>query len=280
MEIGNINNLIVDRETPISFVLLDDEEEIFLHKKEVVGSIKPDDEIDAFLYYDHQKRIAATMNKPYCTVDQPAFIEVCDINPKLGIFMNIGISRDVLMSKEDLPYNKAIWPQIGDKLFCRLKDTKTGLLAKMVSRFEISDYLFPDNPLIVNEEYEAIVIRVGNEGINLLTEEGHKLFIYKNNYREQLKLGQRVNCRIINAKNLVEYNASMIKNKEIMLSKDANTIIKYLSENGNEMPYGDKSTPEEINEVFNMSKSSFKRALGTLMKKNLINQKNGKTYLI
>ena len=45
------------------------------------------------------------------------------------------------------------------------------------------------------------------------------------------------------------------------------------------MIFNDKSTPDEIAKVFNSSKKNFKRALGVLMKKNLISQDENGTYL-
>jgi predicted RNA-binding protein (virulence factor B family) len=45
------------------------------------------------------------------------------------------------------------------------------------------------------------------------------------------------------------------------------------------MPYGDKSSATEIQERFNMSKSAFKRALGTLYKNEQIDLEGNQTTL-
>jgi predicted RNA-binding protein (virulence factor B family) len=45
------------------------------------------------------------------------------------------------------------------------------------------------------------------------------------------------------------------------------------------MPFGDKSAPEDIQERFQLSKASFKRALGRLMKEGKVYQEEGWTYL-
>ena len=59
---------------------------------------------------------------------------------------------------------------------------------------------------------------------------------------------------------------------------DADTILAYLQERG-KMRLTDKSTPEEIQQLFNMSKKAFKRALGTLYKNRQIDFINGETVL-
>jgi predicted RNA-binding protein (virulence factor B family) len=46
------------------------------------------------------------------------------------------------------------------------------------------------------------------------------------------------------------------------------------------MNYTDKSSPEEIQQMFGISKGQFKRALGNLMKQRRITQKDGITKLI
>ena len=46
--------------------------------------------------------------------------------------------------------------------------------------------------------------------------------------------------------------------------------MKYLTSCGGIAHIGDKSTPEEISKVFMLSKSAFKRAIGSLYKDGLI----------
>jgi predicted RNA-binding protein (virulence factor B family) len=64
------------------------------------------------------------------------------------------------------------------------------------------------------------------------------------------------------------------------MQEDADIILKYLEENDGIMKINAKSDVEVIQNVFNMSKASFKRALGNLYKKRLIVFKDDKTYLV
>ena len=45
------------------------------------------------------------------------------------------------------------------------------------------------------------------------------------------------------------------------------------------MPYTDATSPEVIQDRFQISKAAFKRALGRLLKEGLIVQRDGWTYL-
>ena len=55
-----------------------------------------------------------------------------------------------------------------------------------------------------------------------------------------------------------------------MLTKDAITIKAYLEAHDGKMSITDKSSPEEINEVFKMSKAAFKRGIGSLYKEKKV----------
>ncbi len=59
------------------------------------------------------------------------------------------------------------------------------------------------------------------------------------------------------------------------LDDDGQVIFDLLVEYDGELPFWDKSSPEAIKEVFNMSKGSFKRAMGHLYKQKIINIETG-----
>ena len=63
------------------------------------------------------------------------------------------------------------------------------------------------------------------------------------------------------------------------MDDDAEKILDYITKNDGMMPMTDKSDPEDIKEAFNMSKGSFKRALGRLMKERKVEQHDDGTYL-
>ena len=50
----------------------------------------------------------------------------------------------------------------------------------------------------------------------------------------------------------------------------AEQVMKVLQEKGGRLPYHDNSIPEEIREVFGMSKKAFKQAIGQLFKERRI----------
>ncbi len=56
-------------------------------------------------------------------------------------------------------------------------------------------------------------------------------------------------------------------------------ILSYLKKNQGSMRFNDKSSPDDIKKYFKASKNAFKRSLGALMKKGLIDQDENGTRL-
>ena len=75
-------------------------------------------------------------------------------------------------------------------------------------------------------------------------------------------------------------NISLRLVKEQAMDADSEKILAFLKERNGKMPYCDKTAPQVIKAKFNLSKASFKRALGHLMKEKKIRQEDGWTYAI
>ena len=278
LNVGEINKLIVKRKTDIGYMLENDaNEEVFLHNNETNHkSLSDGTLVDAYLYFDNKGRLAATLSTPIITVSNPGFLTVRDVNSNLGIFLDNGISKDVLLSKDDLPEILPLWPKPGDKLYVYLK-VKGNIVAKPAPKNEVK--LLTEDKLLLNHKYTAYVLRVTKEGLNLVTDLGHIIFVYKSYIRRPYRLGEEVEVKIVNISE-IGYNGSLIENKEEQLHEDANLILAYLTKNNGEMPLTSDSSSEEINEVFKISKKAFKRGLGNLYRQRIVDFVDNKTILM
>ncbi len=280
LKMGDYNTLEVIRETEFAFMLGTEEQEVFLHKKQVVGELNPGDTIEVFLYFDNQKRATATMKRPLVDQKHPAFLEVVDVNYRLGIFLQMGLVKDLLLSRDDLPFVRKEWPKVGDKLFVRLRTSKNQMTAKFIPRYEINNTLKPTTELEVGKEYEAYNVYKTEEGNIFFTEEGHNIYVYFKHMRKEYRLGEKELMKITIDKGNYQYSGMIIKQKEIVISDDALIIKKFLEENKGVMTYTDKSSADDINAQFHMSKSAFKRALGSLYKQGIVVLEKEKTCLV
>ncbi|MCR3906233.1 MAG: S1-like domain-containing RNA-binding protein [Tenericutes bacterium] len=275
--IGEVNKLVVNRKTDIGYMLDSDEGEVFLHNNESLHEdLKPGQAVDAFLYFDQKARLAATLKTPYITVSQPGFLTVSDVHETLGVFLDMGIAKELLLSNEDLPLDKDEWPRVGDQLFVTIK-IKNKFVAKIASKEEVD--LKPTEPLNLKDKVLARVQRIGREGVNLLTPDGHWIFVHHSLNKEPLRYGQEVSVKVVYHSEK-GYTGSLAPQKEVAIYDDANYILSYLIRNDGEMNLTSDSTPEEIYEVFKLSKKAFKRAIGNLYRERKIDFVDDKTILV
>ncbi|MBN3490715.1 hypothetical protein JV173_04210 [Acholeplasma equirhinis] len=275
--IGKINTLKVDRKTDIAYSLKDEKgEEVFLHVNESGREeLKKGSLVEAFLYYDAKGRLAATLSRPKITVGDPGELEVVSVSPNLGVFLDLGISKDVLLSKDDLPKDESLWPQVGDKVYVDLK-IKTRMTARLVPPQEFRVVL---GNLEIGEEIEGFVQGIGNIGYFILTAPGNIILVKKSNTRHSYRLGEPVSVKVT-YETKQGYEGSLSKFKEEVRLDDSNMILEYLESHGGVMPYTADTESELVVETFGLSRKAFKRALGLLYKKRKINFKDGKTYLV
>ena len=155
IKMGQTNTLDVLRVGDIAYVLTDEIEEIFLHKKQATRELVEGEQVDVFVYFDNLKRKTGTMTIPKLDINTPAFCEVVDVKPNLGAFLDVGLIKDLLMSRDDMPMIRAQWPQKGDKLFIRMKVSRNQMTAKVIPRFETMQFLVPERDLEINDKIKV-----------------------------------------------------------------------------------------------------------------------------
>ena len=275
--LGKVNKAIVDRETQIGYMLKIDDNEVFLHYNECSGkSLQPNQEVDAFIYLDKKNRIAATLEKPWVTIDNPGFGKVVE-KKDFGVFVNIGVSKDVLISNDDLPVDTKLWPIEKDELLVILKIIRDKIVAKPLLKTDI-EILKQDN-LEENKKYIGYVYRISNDGINIVTKNYNNIFIYYKFLRKNYRLGEKLEFRVtkISDNGIL---GTTIENKEIQIVDDAKLLYEHMIKNNDVLNFTEKTDPDIIYRVFKMSKTAFKNAIGYLYKRDLISILDDKIILI
>ncbi len=280
MKIGEINKLKVLRKSDLGYMLADDSnEEVLLHFKEAKKEYSSEDYVKVFIYYDKKHRLCATENEPFVTISRPGFVSVVEKITSTGVFISNNTGKDVLISTDYLPYDYSLWPNVGDIIPVSLKLKRDTIVAKLLNRVDLIDYA-NDKKYEIGQVVEAYVIRVGEAGVSLATKDFKSIFVHHSMLRNSLRLGEKVNVKIIYVKNDNEYNGSLINQKEDQIDPDKEYLLNYLEGHNNQMPLDAKSSSEEVEKILNMSRKAFKRALGGLYKDELVTFKDNKTFLI
>ncbi|MTH53280.1 hypothetical protein GKZ89_07620 [Bacillus mangrovi] len=279
MRAGTYERLEIDERLDFGYFLTDGETRVLLHNSEMTEAIDDREYVDVFLFLDFEDRLAATMKMPIIKEGEYGWVEAVDTVDHMGVFVNIGLSKDALIANDILPEYRPVWPEKGDKLYCTMRITENGrFFAKHATEDVISELFVSASREAFNKSVSGHVYRHIEAGCFFLSLEGYKGFIHESQMTSEPRLGQLVGGRVIDVKEDGSINVSLLPRKQEAISPDAEKIIGYMGLRNGSMPYSDKSNPEDIKERFGMSKAAFKRALGYLMKEKRVYQEDGWTY--
>lgn len=278
--IGQVTELTVARITSFGYFLTDGNEDVLLHVHEANREYQEGEKAEVFLYPDSQGRIAATTMIPKVLAGTYEWVRVADVKPNIGVFLDIGIQKDLLLGKEDLPAHTSVWPKVGDMVYVTLRVNRNyRMYAKLASEQVIHSITVKATRQDFNKNIQGHIYRTAKVGSWIYTLEGFKGFIHESQRTVEPRLGEKVEGRIIDVKSDGTINVSLLARKQESLELDAEKIYEYLLSRNGAMPYSDKSLPEDIEERFHLSKAAFKRALGRLMKEGRVYQKDRWTYV-
>jgi hypothetical protein len=287
LEAGTVAKLTVAREVPPNgFFLTNGVRDVLLHYSEATEPIKPGDVVDVFLFHDTDDRLAATMKKPLIRLGEIGLLEVADVHPRLGCFLEIGLGRQLLLPASELPDAKELRPRPGDRVYVKLAHDRQGrMLAKPAGEKELAPLAVRAPQTWKNEWVDATVYKPLQMGTFVLCDAGVLGFgvigmIHEQERTRPLRLGERVNVRVVFVREDGRVNLSMRPLKQVGREEDAERILAFLRERPNgAMPYSDETPADIIMAKFGISKSAFKRALGKLMKDGAIEQRGSWTHL-
>ncbi|ALX50299.1 hypothetical protein AOX59_17970 [Lentibacillus amyloliquefaciens] len=278
MKIGAVQTMQVIRQTEAGYILQND---VFLPNEAAETKLTKGEKADVFLYNDRKGAILATTTHPLVQVDEFDWAEVVDVVSGLGVFVDIGIEKEMLVSQDDLPLFESVWPVEGDMLFVTLTaDKKNRLRATPATEQIFEEHWNLASTDLLNQSINGRIYHTNKEGSAMISKNSYRGFIHHTERKQEPRLGEWVEGRIIDVKEEGTLNVSLRPLKQEGMHEDADAILNYLEQNDGLMHFSDKSDPEDIRGTFSISKAAFKRALGRLMKEGKVKQSDGKTYLI
>ena len=240
-------------------------DDILLHKNQQTSEIKIGDIVDVFLYLNPQKKLTASMKIPKMRVGQIARLKVVNKSSD-GIYLDVGAERGIFM-----PFAEQIGrPEVGEIVWAKLYTDKSGRLAtSMKVSDEIRRASKPAKNLRRGDRVKGAIYNITEAGAFIFTEERYIAFITQKDIPRKLKCGEIVEARVTFVREDGRIDVSLREQKEYAQHSDANKILKFMRENP-ETILSDKTDPQKIYALFKISKAAFKRAIGHLLKKRLI----------
>lgn len=274
LTIGEYHNLIIDRDTEPGLFLKNQEgDEVLLPNKYKPADFEIGDEIKVFVYLDHQERPVATTLTPYVKLDEFAFLKCVEVSD-IGAFLDWGLEKHLFVPFREMAskMRKGSWYLI----FCYLDVESDRLVASSKTN------AFLDNSELTVEPFEEVDIIVANPtdlGMNVIVNEIHQGLIFKDDIFQDMKPGDRLKAWVKKTRPGGKIDITLQRPGYRSIEPNAQDILNEMELKGGSLKLTDKSSPEEIQKILQMSKKSFKKAIGTLYKQRLIDIKDDGIYL-
>jgi len=273
--IGKYNTLKVDRESPHGYFLNNQSNEsVLLPYALTTERFALDDIITVFLYADSQDRLIATKQRPYAQRDEFAYLKIVGLS-KFGIFCDIGLDKELLIPRKLQPKQFAI----ADKILVRV--TKDPFENRLIADTHYKEYL--DSPVGQLSTYQHVMLlpfKKTDLGYKVIINQKFEGLLFHNEIFQPIVLGATIQGYVKEVRNDGKVSVTLNAPKSQQLFIDKERIIQTLQAHHSMLEVSSKSSPQEIEALFLMSKKAFKRALNSLLLENRAVIKNEKLYLV
>lgn len=273
---GRYHELTVGRISDYGLYLTNEEgDEVLLPNRYVSLRDKVGDVLRVFIYHDSEDRLVATTVEPLATVGEIAFLQVVDKNLH-GAFLDWGIeAKDLFLPNR----NQQGGVVVGHKYLVYLyEDSVTGrCVASMKLKSVVSNDEIGVSP---GQQVELIVASESDIGWRVIVDRRHWGMLYKNQVYAKVRIGDRMTGFVRRVTDDRRIDVAIQKQGFDEVKDAAERLLDIINEHGGWLPIGDKSAPEEVAGLTQMSKKVFKRSLGMLMKRGDVAVSDTETKLI
>ncbi len=274
MNIGKWNTLKALRSTDHGFYLIDEEQnEVLLPNKYIPEGFAEGTEIDVFLYRDSEDRLVATTETPLAELHEFAVLEVTEVN-KIGAFADWGLEKELL-----IPFSEQkmrLYPGKKCVLYVKL-DEKT---QRLLGTTRIERYLErEDVELEQGQEVDLLICEPTEIGMQVIINNKYIGLLYDNELFQAVIPGEHVTGYVKHVRPDKKVDVMLQKPGYEHVEPAAEKVLQALKMNNGFLALTDKSDPVVILARLEMSKKTFKKAIGGLYKQQLVRLEEDGIYL-
>lgn len=241
--------------------------EILLPKAYVRPEMRPGDTLCLFVYLDQQERLVATTEQPLATVGQCAALEVAWVNQH-GAFLHWGVMKDLFVPFREQKRTM----EVGETYIVYIYlDHETQRLAATA---KIERHLTPASPADYHRgtEVDILVWHRTELGLKVIVDHCHSGLIYNDQlYGQEPRSGESLRATVVGVRPDGRLDISLQRIGKGRFRDFADQLLADLeAAPDHRLPFTDKSSAEEIERAFSVSKKTFKRAVGTLYRQHFI----------
>ncbi|MBT1451933.1 hypothetical protein KJ365_13655 [Glaciecola sp. XM2] len=266
LNIGTLNTLTVIEATPMGYLLSDGdshhEHDILLTTED--QSLAEGQSIDVFLYYGQDRNIHATLTKPAITVDEFKALRVVGLSDA-GAFFDWGLPKDLYAPKQHTHSELAIGMPAVVKLVVEDKQHK------LYATTKIEKFLSPaPDTWSTSTPVQLLVYAKTPLGFKVIIDDTYAGLLYHSDLFKPVHIGEVHQGFIKRIREDGKVDVTLQRHDKKQRASLAEQILDDLEAHGGLSSLTDKSSPQDIQVRFNVSKASYKKALGQLYKEKKI----------
>ena len=275
IKLGDYNLMRVVKEVDFGMYLDGGVEgEILLPSRYVPKGLKVGDEISVFVYLDQDERPVATTLQPLAKVGDFAYLEVAWVN-EYGAFLNWGLMKDLFCPFRE--QKKRMEKGQGHIVHVGIDEDSY----RMVASAKVEHYLSREMPPYAHgDEVSLLVWQKTELGFKVIIDNEFAGLVYADQVFRPLTTGDRLNGYVDRVRPDGKIDVTIQPTGRRNTEEFSEVLLQYLKDNNGHCDLGDKSPAELISDRFKVSKKTFKKAVGDLYKRRLIElSDNGLTLL-
>lgn len=263
LQIGKIQTLEIYSITKHGAYLIvpegNEKDRVLLPKSELTEEMQIGDTLSVYIYRDSEDRLISTMKFPPMELGDTCVLTVKEVT-NIGAFLDWGLTKDLF-----LPFKQQTRPlKEGQQILVALYLDKS---SRLCATMKVYEYLLNNSPYKKDDRVNGVVYEVIESfGAYVAVDNKYSAMIPNKELHKPIRVGELISARVTKVKEDGRLDLSLGEKAFIQMDSDALLIYRELMKSGGYLPLGDKSSPEEIKEHFQMSKNAFKRAIGHLYK--------------
>ena len=227
-------------------------------------ALDKDNKIEVFVYVDKEQRLLATIQKPYATAGEFAYLRV-KTSTAAGAFLDWGIENDLFVPKSEQQDNMREGKSYVVFIFLNEQNNRITASSKLDKFLDLQPPEYEEG-----EKVDLIIYARTDLGYNAVVNGSHVGIIYENEVFQKLVIGQRLQGYIKKIREDLKIDLRLQQSGYQRVDEVSETILNIIKDCGGMVAVTDKSPPDDIYNLFGVSKKVFKKAVGSLYKKRLI----------
>lgn len=242
--------------------------EILLPQRYATPQMHVGDEIQVFLYLDQDERPVATTEAPLAKVGDFACLEVAWTN-EYGAFLHWGPMKDLFC-----PFREQKMRMERGKsyvVFVKVDEDSYRLMATAkVDKYITTPPLSGEGCLKHGTPVDVLIWQKTDLGFKCIVDNRYQGQLYDDQLFQQLHTGDRLTGYIDHVREDGKIDLTLQPTGRRHTLDFAEVLLRYLYEHDGHCDLGDKSPAELIYARFQVSKKAYKKAVGDLYKRRLI----------